>query len=133
MFMAACIFFLIYSGTQKWSLVEDDYYPKELKHEEKLVKIRNVNDLKGQFKINVTKEEVTVCFPDDFRNQKITGTVHIYRPSDETLDFILQVNLDSLMTMHIPGSRFRHGKYLIKADWSGLSRNFYFEKEIFIP
>ena len=41
LFLGACVAFIIYSQGQTWSLVEEDYYPKELRYEEKLVKMRN--------------------------------------------------------------------------------------------
>jgi hypothetical protein len=132
-FMAACIAFLIYTHNQDWSLVEEDYYPKELRHEEKLVKMRNVSALTGQFRIAMEPSGLIIGFPADFRGSAMTGTVQIYRPSDEKLDIVLPVVLDSSLSMSIPASRLFHGKYVVKADWSANGKEYYLEKEVFVP
>ncbi|MCX6278911.1 MAG: FixH family protein [Bacteroidetes bacterium] len=132
-FLTACTAFIIYSLNQRWSLVEEDYYPKELRHEEQLVKMRNVNELTGKLLITLDKNNLTIQFPDDFRGKPLTGKIDVYRPSDETRDVVIPVSVDSAQCMYIPVSKFIHGKYIVKADWISGGKGFYQETSLFIP
>jgi hypothetical protein len=132
-FMAACIAFLVYTRNQDWSLVEKDYYPKELKHEEKLVKMRNVSALTGTFRIAWENSSLVIGLPDDFKGVQVTGLVHVYRPSNEKMDLQLPLQVDSVLEMRIPGPKLFHGKYVVKLDWSAGGKDYYLEKEVFIP
>ena len=80
LFLGACFAFIFYAQHQKWSLVEEDYYPKELRHEEKLVKMRNANALTAQLQIKLENSNLAVQFPHDFHGKTLTGTIDIYRP-----------------------------------------------------
>jgi hypothetical protein len=132
LFLIACGAFIIYSTGQKWSMVEEDYYPKELKYEEKLVKMRNANSLTEQVKVGVDSSFLVVKFPRDFRNKPFAGIITIYRPSDEKLDLRIPIAADTAMVQLIPVSRLVHGKYIVKVDWQSGSRGFYREQEVFI-
>ena len=133
LFVGACVAFIIYAQRQKWSLVEDDYYPKELRHEEKLIKMRNANALTMQLLVKPDKSNLILQFPVDFRRKMLTGTINIYRPSDEKLDVILPVAVDTSLTQLIPLHKLSQGRYVVKVDWTSEGKNYYKEQDIFIP
>lgn len=133
MFVGACVTFIIYSQHEKWSLVEEDYYPKELRHEEKLVKIRNANALSMQLEIKHDKSNLILQFPVDFRGKALTGNINVYRPSDENLDMMLPIAVDTSLIQSIPLNKLSKGYYVIKVDWASGKTNYYKEQDIFIP
>ena len=133
LFVGLCVAFIIYAQHQKWSMVEEDYYPKELRHEEKLVKMRNANALSMQMQVKTGTTGLVVQFPVDFHGKKLTGNINIYRPSDEKLDIILPVSADTSLTQAIPLNRLSKGRYVVKVDWSSGGKEFYKEQDIFIP
>ena len=63
----------------------------------------------------------------------LTGQVHIYRPSDETLDLFIPVTPDTAMVQKIPLAKMKHGKYIVKVEWQSGKTGFYKEQEVFIP
>jgi hypothetical protein len=133
MFLGACVAFIIYSQHQKWSMVEEDYYPKELRHEEKLVKMRNANALTMQLQVTLDKSNLTIRFPADFKGKGLAGNIDIYRPSDEKLDVILPVSVDTCLTQLIPLNKLSHGRYVVKVDWTSGGMGYFKEQDIFIP
>jgi hypothetical protein len=133
LFLAACFAFIIYTTHERWSLVEDDYYPKELRHEEKLVKMRNANGLKEQLQFQTDSLHLILQFPLDFRGKAISGKVFVYRPSDETRDLIIPVSVDTSLIQLIPLSMLTHGRYVVKVDWSSEGKDYYKEHDIYIP
>ena len=133
LFLCACAWFFIYAQHQRVVFVEDDYYPKELRYEEKLQKMRNANDLKGTFEIHIDKKFVTVKFPSDFKGKKIKGQMLIYRPSDDAKDITIPVSIDTAMMQYVPVNRLSRGKYIVKVEWTSYGKAYYKEQEIYIP
>jgi hypothetical protein len=132
-FLVACVAFIIYTRGQKWSLVEEDYYPRELRHEEKLVKMRNANALSEQLLVTLGQQSLAVKFPVDFRGKGLTGMINIYRPSDEAMDVILPVTVDTSLVQLIPLNKLSKGRYVVKVDWTSGGKDYYKEQDIFIP
>jgi hypothetical protein len=133
LFMGACIYFLVWSGRQEWSLVEKDYYPKELRHEEQLVKERNVNALSAPVHMSLTATSLDLRYPPEFRGQKPAGSILIYRPSDERLDITIPVAPDTSMAQSIPLDRLKKGRYVVKMDWTAAGKGYYQELDLYIP
>ena len=131
-FVLACIAFLFYTRTVDFTLVEDDYYPKGLKHEEVLVKMRNYDELQTPLLVQVRHDSVNITFPGFFKRKNITGNVHVYRPSDKKLDFSIPVSIDTSLVQTISMSRFKHGSYLLKIDWYCGGKGYYNEHELFV-
>ncbi|MEI7662776.1 MAG: FixH family protein [Bacteroidota bacterium] len=133
LFLIACFAFLYYAQHQKFSLVEEDYYPKELRYEEKLVKMRNTNALLMQMMIRLDKSSLIIQFPGDFKGKKVSGSVNIYRPSDERLDLLLPVAADTSLIQSVPLNKLTQGRYVVKVDWSSEGKYYYKELDVFIP
>jgi hypothetical protein len=133
LFLGACLAFIIYSRTQKWSLVEEDYYPKELRHEEVLVKMRNFTALQEPMLFQVSQGSLSIKFPPVFKGLTLSGQIHVYRPSDEGMDCLVPIKADTSLIQIIPKEKFQHGKYVIKVDWIAAGKSYYKEQEVFIP
>ena len=133
LFLGACVAFIIYSQHEKWSMVEEDYYPKELRHEEKLVKMRNANALATPLQVRLDKTNLILQFPSDFMGKAMTGNIDIYRPSDENLDVILPVAVDTSLIQLFPLNKLSKGRYVVKVDWASEGKGYYKEQDIFIP
>lgn len=132
-FLGLCTWFIIYSRQIKISFVEEDYYPKELRHEEKLVKMRNVAALTVPVTMTQGQNDLVLNYPADFRGKSFSGQVWIYRPSDETLDITLPVAPDTALRQSLPVNRMKRGKYVVKLDWTSEGKGYYQELDLFIP
>lgn len=133
LFLGACAAFIIYSQGQKWSMVEEDYYPKELRHEEKLVKMRNANSLVNPLTITMEQSNVVIRFPGEFKGKELKGKIDFYRPSDESLDLVIPIVPDTALIQLIPLRQLSRGRYVVKVEWSSDGKDFFKEQDIFIP
>ncbi len=68
--------------TQDVSLVSDNYYEKSLEYQDEIDKQSRTKSLDEQVKINFNGEVITVLFPSDYLEKKISGEIYFYRPSD---------------------------------------------------
>jgi hypothetical protein len=133
LFMAACFAFLYYARHQVWNLVEEDYYPKELRYEERLQATRNANALVPPVAITLGTSDLEVGFPEFFRGAELKGSILVYRPSDETMDVTLPLTTDTSLVRRIPVSKLARGRVVVKVEWTTAGKGYYVEKDIFVP
>lgn len=108
-------------------LVTEDYYKKEASVQVDIEKKHNANSLSNQVLIKSREEGIVITFPSDFDYSKIKGTVSLYRPSSQKLDFELNISLSSPHLL-IPKSNLAGGLWDITVDWIYEEKN-YLNKE----
>lgn len=114
------------------SLVDENYYQKDVEFESHLNKISNTNDLSNQLKIDyVSKDQqITLSFPNDLKT--ITGEILCFRPSDESKDFKIKIATNGSFQQIIPTADMINGLWRIQISWSADGRDFYSEEVIII-
>jgi len=120
------------SYQQEQSLVESDYYPKGINYQQQIDKAHNAAELQEKPTIRISNDSIKICFPDFFKNKKLSGNILIYRPSDENKDVNLTLQLQQNLCQNYSIKQLSHGKYLIKLDWKDEDKSYYMEKEIFV-
>ncbi len=133
LFFIAAVSFVIWTTTQDISLVEKDYYPRGVKFDEQRQKIANTGALPEKITANVSKEHILLQFPKISGLAHASGTIWVYRPSDETKDLRIPVKPDTSGVQLIPRSRLIVGKYLLKIDWQADSIPYYQEFDLYLP
>jgi nitrogen fixation protein FixH len=128
-FTIISLLFIYFAFNQDINLVRDDYYEAEVQFNEKLETIKRTKKLSEELKIKLIPNYISLQFPAELRDQEITGTVFLYRPSDEKLDFELPIKIDSLKTMLIPTKKMIAGQWKIQIDWTA-DKNKYFNNKI---
>jgi hypothetical protein len=129
-FFIAIFWFVIFSFNLRQDLVEDDYYPKELKYEEQIQKQENLIELGEEIAVHNDGEFLHFQFPKSQNEDEIIGQILIYRPSDSRLDQSHYIKLDSLNEQKLNTSKFLRGKYILKIAWTYQEKAFYQELTI---
>ncbi len=117
-FIGFILFFVVRMSTDyhaNHDLVTEEYYKKTLEFQDEIDAERNANK-NARISLEKTSEGVRLQFPEHFENQKISGTVSLYRPSNKHLDFDLPVSLSETHLL-IPDKRLLHGRWDIKVAW----------------
>ena len=97
-------------------LVVEEYYKKDAKFGDEMVKIQNAHDLIEKPSIKTLNGTVTIEFPSSFNPKKITGKVSLYRPSNKKLDFEVPISLSNSALL-IPKKSLVGGRWDITLDW----------------
>lgn len=97
-------------------MVTEDYYKKEKNINGEYERKSNSNALKNPVQIFDTKQGIIIAFPSDFNHQEINGTISLYRPSNQKLDFSHPIKLTS-NNLLIPKDKFVGGLWEITIDW----------------
>lgn len=97
-------------------LVTEDYYQKEVNVDSDYNKQANARKLANPLQILETGEGITIRFPSDFDFKQISGTIFLYRPSNQKLDFEIPISLSS-SNLLIPKQSLVDGRWNISIDW----------------
>lgn len=110
-------------------LVLEDYYKHEQNLEEQQQKQQNANALNQNLEIITENKEITILFPQEFEYTNIEGTISLYRPSDEKLDFEIPISLSS-SNLLIPRKVLADGRWDIYVDWKYKNTEYFNKKSI---
>ncbi|MBS2212316.1 FixH family protein [Carboxylicivirga mesophila] len=114
---------------ERIDMVTEDYYPKELKYDDQIEKIKNYNALSKKVEVTLG-DALYIQFPDNIANASdISGLVHLYRPSDKDLDIEKDIQLNSSYGMSIPLTDLMNGKYELIIEWQANGQP-YLTKEV---
>lgn len=128
-FTIISLLFIYFAFNQDINLVRDDYYEAEVQFNEKLETIKRTKKLTEELKIKLIPNFISLQFPTEIGDQEISGTIFLYRPSDEKLDFELPIEIDSSKNQLIPTDKMITGQWKIQVDWTA-DTNRYFNNKI---
>lgn len=130
--MAGFLTLVFISTNERIDMVTEDYYPKELKYDEQIEKIKNYNALLNKVEITL-EESLLIKFPDDIANaDAISGLVHLYRPSDKDLDIEKEIKLDEAYRMTISKQDLKSGKYELIIEWQANGQPYLTKQAVYI-
>ncbi|WP_337873377.1 FixH family protein [Ignavibacterium sp.] len=116
----------IYLMNQKVDLVEEDYYKKGIEYQKKIDVQKKSSELSELVKFEFDGQYLIINFPKELSDNKISGEILLYRPSDSGLDIKLPINTDSL-SQAIPVSNLKQGFWRVKLKWQYDGQDYYDE------
>lgn len=126
-FVVFMLFMVYLTTTQKIELVTNDYYAKELNHQQQIDKTNRANNLPEKLSWQVTDETVVLRFPLSLVPQGISASILFYRPSESAKDVALECTPDSNGIFSISKSNLHKGVYQIQVDWKAGEETYYSE------
>lgn len=104
-------------------LVTEDYYQAELNYQNEIDAERNARGLDQKITTEKTEQGLLLHFPESYQNKNIQGTVSLYRPSNEHLDFDLPASLSDPFLL-IPDDRLLEGRWDLKIAWEDQGKTY---------
>lgn len=132
LFLVIILTVVVYISSMDVNLVAEDYYEKELNHQEQIDKAARTNQLPEQLNIKVTQNLVNLKFPSLFKPYDISGFVKFYRPSDSQQDFSVNIELSDSLEQTISTTSIQKGYWRIKVDWTAEEKDYFNEKLVMI-
>ncbi len=133
LFMGFILFFVFrVQSDHKYDneLVTEEYYKKEALVQNDIDSEQNANALSEKLAIVTTEEGVQINFPKDLDFTSIKGTVSLYRPSNQKLDFAIPIAL-STSDLLIPKKNLVGGLWDITVQWTYQGKSYLNKKEIY--
>lgn len=130
LFVAALLYQVWKSTTYDNSLVEKDYYAKDITYQEHYNKLLNASKLQMDLSIIELpqKEAVRLTFPQEVGMP--TGVIQFFNPSASTLDFSVAVACDEDREQLISTADLKKGLWRVKVEWEADGKAYYKEEVI---
>ena len=129
-FMSFIIFLGVKMSTDKkfdHDLVTKEYYKQELAYQGELDALQNASGLSENVEVDVTNLAIEIKFPAG--KTISTGSVNLYRPSNEKLDLEFPVELDK-QRMSIPVDQLVEGKYKLSVNWESGNTKYLYREDL---
>ncbi len=124
---------VILSHREKPDLVTPEYYSEELKYQERINAISNLENSGSKISLEETKNSVILSVPEFFSGKEITGEAHFYRPSNSAQDVKMKLTIPASETKHeISVDKFQKGAYILKLNFTSEGKNYYQQESIYI-
>jgi hypothetical protein len=114
----------------KPELVSKNYYEEELQYQHTINSKDNVTRDSMHVKLDFSNNQVLLEFPE--KTNDIKGSIHLLRPSDESLDRHIPIVLNKKNCLLIPTSNIQQGLYLLKIKWTSNGVEYFQEQNISI-
>ena len=129
LFMATTLGIVAFSFSQRVDLVSRDYYQREIDHQRQIDRVERTGALPGGivWSMGWEGERVFFQFPQDQVEGKVEGIMHLYRPSNASLDRTLVIKLDANGRQSLAADELDSGLWRIKISWSLGAEEYYSE------
>lgn len=124
---------LVYkSSAERVDLVSPDYYAQELKFQDKINQMNNMNLISGKLEYQAKNNIITINYPKSWQEFPATGEIKFYRPSNSKLDFTTSLKIDSTGVQQIQNAQFERGIYTMQIGFTQQGKKYYMEQQVFM-
>lgn len=117
------------SATSRTDLERKDYYEEELKHDEKMKAIQNMNELDESIQLNKKDALINVIYPNIMNENRAKVHLWVYHPSNELEDKkIFYTCHESQQSLII--STWKKGNYIFRFNIEMNNKKYFYEEQV---
>ena len=133
-FASALVAWVCVTVRLKTDLVSPDYYEQEVRFQNRLDTLNRTAAIRGQVQIgyDAQKKSLSIRLPASHLTSKTTGSIHLYRPSNETLDRKIPLAIEAGGTQQIPADDLRGGLWNVRLEWTAGGADYFVEQVIVV-
>ncbi|PKV75466.1 FixH family protein [Pontibacter ramchanderi] len=130
-FMGYIIYFVIQAMNQDVDLVSKDYYAQEIAFQDQIDRVRRTQAL-GDVMLQYSEESgnILLQLPATYKDKDLSGTITLFRPSDDKLDKQLPMQLGRDHSQLIEVRDLEKGLWKVRVNFSDGEEAYYSEKTI---
>ena len=120
LFISFILYFVIKMSTNsdyEYDLVRPDYYKHEIEYQQRIDKLNNAKTLTQNILIRRVTNGIFIDFPKNISQEKIEGSIYLYRPSNKKLDITLPILLND-HTQFISDEVLIGGRWNVQVEWN---------------
>jgi hypothetical protein len=124
--------FVVFALGQPVELVSADYYSRSLTYDERLDAERHADALGDALRWTPASDgrALIITLP---RDQKVTGTLTLYRPSSVAADRVVPLAIDARGEQRLPFDGLASGRWILQMDWQAAGQRYYRENAVQVP
>lgn len=115
-------------------LVSADYYQQEIAYQQRMESVARTAALPAPVAVDYEQEaqRLTLKLPPSLAGQRVEGTVHFFRPSDQQLDFKLPFTPTKNAPQQLNTSKMQPGYWRLRIDFTAAGQQYFVDKELSI-
>ncbi len=119
---------------QHMDLVRGDYYSEEIKFQEQLDRLNRTHPISAQVAIRYdsVQDAITLRLPAASAKLDLSGSIHLYRPSDARLDHRVPLTADAHGSQQLDARKLRPGLWKVRVRWTVESREYFFDQAVVV-
>ena len=133
LFIGFMIYMAIKTTTVSHELVTENYYQKELAHQDEIDKVIAFRESGKSILTQIKDGNLLLRFSPTHNFSKLEGKIYMYSPaaisSDDTLN--LSCNMDGLMVIRLKSNQ--SGRCIMSIDYSDSPTDYLFKEELYLP
>ena len=125
-FAGGTVAFGLFALSEPVDLVHPEYYRESVKHQVQMERMRETGQLPQEevYTLQLEGDQLII----EFTNQApAAGEVHLYRPSDGSLDRTVTVALDAAGRQHIDVGDLESGLWKVRVSWTAAGKEYFGE------
>jgi hypothetical protein len=124
--------YMVYRAVStKYDLVSKDYYKDELRYQERIDGVKNAVAL-GDVAISQDSTAIQIQLPKEHKGYAVKGEVLFYCITDDSKDFKLPLQVDSIATQVVMKKQLQKAPYQVKLNWQVGKDAFYNEQKLIV-
>jgi hypothetical protein len=128
-FVAMIITMAFLTTNSRTDLERVDYYEEELKHDQKMAAIKNMNELEETILAENLDGKLKITYPKEFNQQNAEVQIWVYKASNSSKDKRLNYVCSGKEQIIHTGD-WDKGIYQLRFNTKTNNKEFFFEKEI---
>ena len=126
--------FIAWAVRQNVDLVRPDYYQDEILFQKQIDTLHRTLAVAGQVAVNydLAGQAITIQLPPAHAVQGITGSIHLYRPSDAKLDREVKLAVSDKGAQRIESAHLEPGLWKVRVQWKANGQEFCFDQRVII-
>ena len=131
-FICGAAIFITWAVGQSMDLVRKDYDEHEILFQRRINEQQRARHLSAEISVSYDpgRQKLRIGLPPTHALTGATGNIHVYRPSDASLDHDRALNLTSAGTQEIEVTGWRAGLWKVQIAWTANGQDYYHEESI---
>ena len=123
---------IVIASTHHESMVSENYYEQEITFQDQIDGTARAQKSGATIVSDAAGGKVIVSVPAAQLDQKFSGTIELYRPSDPKLDQTLQLSPRADGKQTLDGSKLSSGLWSVRVKWNAGGETYFLEQKITI-
>jgi len=133
--IAGAVAFVVFCNLHPTDLVAADYYEQEVRYQQEMERVQRTQRLAEPANVTFVAEQhlIRVSVPAAHVGADLTGVIHLYRPSDATLDKHLKMATNAQGLQDIDARGLQPGLWRVKVQWKAGGEDYVLDQKVVVP
>ena len=134
-FITAVFLWVGFAMRNSMELVRPDYYEAEIRFQQQIDRVHRTSAIREDVRVayDPAGRQVVVRIPGDHAVGGVRGAVHLYRPSNASLDRTLDLAVGQDGWQRIGVEDLQAGYWKINVTWSSQGQEYFIEQAVLLP